>query len=108
MTLPTSITFALCAAIALATASAASHYVALGGNDANSGLWIIEAHDSVLRCSCFKNNNYGNPKSAGEDATGSFTYDGSGVEIISTRVSESRTVHYTLVGDGVIVIVDPG
>ncbi len=31
-----------------------------------SGLWIIEAHDTVLRFSRFRNNTYGNPKAAGE------------------------------------------
>lgn len=31
-----------------------------------SGLWVIEAHDTVLRFSRFKNNTYGNPKAAGE------------------------------------------
>ncbi|QTN32974.1 right-handed parallel beta-helix repeat-containing protein [Akkermansiaceae bacterium] len=31
-----------------------------------SGLWIIEAHDTTLRFSRFKNNTYGNPKAAGE------------------------------------------
>lgn len=35
-----------------------------------------------------------------QGATGSFTFDGSGVEIITTRDPESRTVHYTLDGDG--------
>lgn len=31
-----------------------------------SGLWVIEANDTTLRFSRFKNNTYGNPKAAGE------------------------------------------
>ncbi len=38
MRIPTSITIAICAAIAFGSACAASHYVDLGGDDANSGL----------------------------------------------------------------------
>jgi hypothetical protein len=30
------------------------------------GLWVLEAHDTVLRFSRFKNNTYGNPKASGE------------------------------------------
>jgi hypothetical protein len=30
------------------------------------GLWVIEANDTILRFSRFKNNTYGNPKAAGE------------------------------------------
>jgi hypothetical protein len=30
------------------------------------GLWVLEAHDTVIRFSRFKNNTYGNPKASGE------------------------------------------
>jgi hypothetical protein len=31
-----------------------------------SGLWVIEAHDTIIRFCRFRNNTYGNPKAAGE------------------------------------------
>lgn len=56
------------------------------------GLWVIDAHDTTLRFSHFKNNTYGNPKKAGEGGgdSGAVQYHrGKNLIIHDNRIEET-------------------
>lgn len=57
-----------------------------------SGLWVIEANDTIVRFNRFKNNTYGNPKKAGEGGgdSGSLQYHrGKNLIIHDNRIEET-------------------